>query len=57
MTILAKIQSLIVMAGGINFNVRDISLFNALERLHGYKGLSSDAKEVLTLYSSLKKVH
>ncbi len=50
-TLFSKLQSVIVLAGGINFSIKDISLFDALDRLHGYKGHVPDTRALFDHWS------
>lgn len=50
-TLFSKIQSVIVLAGGITFSLKDISLFDALNRLHGYKGHVPDTKALVEYWT------
>lgn len=54
-TLYSKLQSVIVLAGGISFSVKDTSLFDAVERLHGYKGQAPDTKSIVDIVTAVLK--
>ncbi|MBA6262150.1 hypothetical protein [Colwellia sp. Bg11-12] len=52
-TVIAKTQSLVVLTQFAGINSNDISLFDAMDRLHTYKGSSQDMKDTMDILGTV----
>lgn len=53
-SVIAKTQSLVILAGGIRFSTEGISLFDAVDRLHSSGNASQDIKDIAMLLKERK---
>ena len=52
-SLIARTQSITILAGGLNFNVKDVSLFDAMEKLHSYKLLTPKPRDFRSIFESV----